>query len=309
MDVEMKEHEVIHNSLQNGPPHEALFLVIAYLPLFELLSMNQVCKSLRDAVNNDILPWLNLVVNTPLNSRISDDILMKITSKANGRLRTLALINCTRITDDGLQSVIEKNPHINKLYIPSCTGLTPEGVIRAAKTLAEHNHSLTSLKISGIYNINKEHLKTLCSYLDVKSRNREQQKQQRRLYLALKYFSTYAHEKNCPPIDVDVCPKCDEVRMVFECPGERQCQLSECRGCYLCIPRCEDCGKCLEFEELGEAACADILCSDCWVKLPKCSFCNQPYCNQHAHREHSLVGSSGFVCDVCHAKFVNNSYD
>lgn len=98
-----------------GQPHEALYLVVAYLQLFELLSVREVCRSLRDVVDNDVLLWLDIVVEQPLNLRLSDNILMKITSKAHGRLRSLALMNCVRITDDGLQRIVEINPHINKV--------------------------------------------------------------------------------------------------------------------------------------------------------------------------------------------------
>lgn len=109
-----KEHEV-QSSVGIGPPHEALFLAVAYFPLFELLATKEACKSLRDAVSNDILPWLDIIVKKPLNSRITDDILIEITSKAKGRLRTLALINCGKITHDGLQQVVEKNPLLRKV--------------------------------------------------------------------------------------------------------------------------------------------------------------------------------------------------
>ena len=98
-----------------GPPHEALFLVLAYLPLLELLSMSAVCRSLRDAVDKDVLVWLHIIVEKPLNIMFSDELMLKLTSRANGRLRTLALIGCTKITDLGLLQVIEKNPHINKV--------------------------------------------------------------------------------------------------------------------------------------------------------------------------------------------------
>lgn len=98
-----------------NPPHEAMFLVLAYLPVYEIVVMSQVCTSLRDAVNNDILPWLNVLVERPLSWRLNDEILMKITTKANGKLKTLALINCMHVTDEGLQRVVEQNPLINKV--------------------------------------------------------------------------------------------------------------------------------------------------------------------------------------------------
>lgn len=127
--LEYQEHEAVDNSAQKepilpsdainekeaGPPHEALFLILTYLPLFELLAMNQVCTSLRDAVNKDVLSWLNIIVDKALSLKLSDEILMKITSKANGRLRTLALMNCAKITDNGLQQVVEQNPLISKV--------------------------------------------------------------------------------------------------------------------------------------------------------------------------------------------------
>lgn len=108
--------ETNQESSNIGQPNESLFLVLSYLSLFELLAMTQVCKSFKDAINNDILPWLNIIVDEKhRKSRLTDDILMSITSKAMGRLKTLILINCTKITDDGLQNVITRNPDINKV--------------------------------------------------------------------------------------------------------------------------------------------------------------------------------------------------
>lgn len=111
---------VVEFTVQEGEPaqpHEALFFVLAYLPVFELLSMSEACKSLRDAVKEDVLPWLNIVVERPLSCRLSDKILMELASMANGKLKTLALMNCVKITDDGLQSVVEKNPLIDKVIV------------------------------------------------------------------------------------------------------------------------------------------------------------------------------------------------
>lgn len=103
------------------PPHEGMFLVLTYLPVYEVVLMSQVCTSMRDAVNNDILPWLNVTVERPLNWRLNDEILFKVTSKANGNLKTLTLISCARVTDEGLQRVVEQNPLINKVPITKPT--------------------------------------------------------------------------------------------------------------------------------------------------------------------------------------------
>ncbi|CAA3024903.1 F-box SKIP28 [Olea europaea subsp. europaea] len=292
---------------ESGPPHEALFFVLAFLPVFELVSMSQVCKSLRDAIKNDILPWLNVIVEPPLNKRLSDEVLMKITSKANGRLRFLDLKNCVRITDDGLLKVVEENPFISKLYTPGCTSITPKGFIKAVKLLTKDNHKLKSLKVTGIYNMKKEDLETLHSLLDL---NQKQQKKRTILYHDYNKCSSLRHkfEEIDGSVDVDVCPQCYEVRMVFDCPGDscqrkKQHQRIECRGCYNCIPRCEECGLCITGQELAEAACAEMLCLECWLQLPKCNFCNKPYCNLHAHQGCRFSHTSGFVCTTCHAKF------
>ncbi|KAK7358255.1 hypothetical protein VNO77_00181 [Canavalia gladiata] len=285
-----------------GPPHEAVFLVLAYLPVYEVVVMSQVCKSLRDAVNIDILPWLNVIVERPLNSRLNNQILMKITSKANSRLKTLALINCTHITNDGLQRVVEQNPLINKLHIPACTGITPEGVLGAVKTLCQRSNCLNSLSINGIYNIQKEHLDMLTLNLRKNLPLEEQQKQQPLYYHERGSFLVFKRRESQRLIDLEICPKCFEVRMVYDCPKghckRRKWPLSPCRGCNFCIPRCENCGGCIASEELEEGACEDILCLQCWLQLPKCSFCNKPYCKQHTNWWCTSSDSS-LICKVC----------
>ncbi|XP_061345003.1 F-box protein SKIP28 [Gastrolobium bilobum] len=284
------------------PPHEAVFLVLAYLPVYELLVMSQVCTSLRDAVNDDVLPWLNVIVERPLNSRLSDEILMKITSKANGRLKTLALMNCIHITDEGLQRVVEQNPLINKLHIPACTSLTPEGVLCSVKTLCQMSNCLSTLSLNGIYNLQKEHLDMLALNLRKNLHLGEQQPQQPIYYHERGSISLFKQEESHRIIDLEICPKCFEVRMVYDCPKGmckmREWPLAHCRGCIFCIPRCENCGECIGSEEAEEGACGDILCLECWLKLPKCSFCNKPYCKQHTSWW-CTSSDSLFLCKVC----------
>ncbi|KAI3731557.1 hypothetical protein L1987_62746 [Smallanthus sonchifolius] len=273
-----KQHQTNQYTSIVGQPHESLYLVLPYLPLFELLAMAQVCKSFMDALNNDILPWLNIVVEDKVpRSRVSNEILMKITSKARGRLRSLVLVNCGKITDDGLQNVVANNPSISKLHVPHCMGLTPEGIIKAVTTLNQHNVTLKTLKINGISNITKEHLQTLHSLLNTDDPS---------------------------SIDVEFCPKCDEPRMVYDCPLEtcdRKRTTGGCRGCKFCVSRCEECGKCVGFDDDdNEAACEDMLCEDCWIKLPKCDFCNKPYCSKHVYKQCVVPGSSHFICEACY---------
>ncbi|KAK7398889.1 hypothetical protein VNO78_10063 [Psophocarpus tetragonolobus] len=282
------------------PPHEAVFLVLAYLPVYEVVVMSLVCTSLRDAVNNDILPWLNVVVESPLNWRLNDEILMKITSKANGRLKTLGLINCMHVTDEGLQRVVEQNPLINKLHIPACTGITPEGVLRAVKTLCQRSNCLKTLSINGIYSIQKQHLDMLITNLGKNQPFEKQQKQLPVYYHKHGGFSVFKQESQWL-IDLEICPRCFEVRMVYDCPKghlTRESPLAPCRGCKFCIPRCENCGGCIESGEVEEGACEDIFCLECWLQLPKCSYCNKPYCKQHTNWWCTSSDSS-LICKVC----------
>lgn len=101
---------------ESESPHEALFFVLAYLPLQELLLMTQVTKSFRDFIKDDVLVWLNIVVEKPLSLRFTDDMLTKVASNAHGRLQTLALLNCHKITDEGLLTVVNANPFLVKVF-------------------------------------------------------------------------------------------------------------------------------------------------------------------------------------------------
>ncbi|PIA53798.1 hypothetical protein AQUCO_00900407v1 [Aquilegia coerulea] len=286
--------------IKTSQPHEAMFLVLTCLNLFELLTLSRVCRLLKDAIDDDILLWLDIVVESPLNMRINDDKLLKFTSKAQGRLRSLILMNCVRITDDGLHKIIENNPHLEKLYIPSCTQLTPDGVVRVVKSLTDQSNKLKFLRLENVHNLTEEHLQIFHSCLKI---NPEEQKP--KVYLSYGLFPALSDTN---AIDVEVCPKCKDVKLVFECPREtcrskNKRPLQACKGCLLCIPRCEGCGGCVDVDETGETACLDVVCLDCWLQLPKCNLCNKPYCHRHADNiQWSPPYSSGFVCDTCSAE-------
>lgn len=257
--------------------------------------MTQVAKPFRDFINEDVLVWLNLVVENPLSSRFTDEMLLNIASKARGRLQTLALLNGFKITDEGLLKVVTANPLLTKLYVPGCTGLTPEGVFRAVKTLtAKPTTTFSTLKINGIYNIKIEDLQILQSCI-TQTTNRKP-----RFYHKYRSSSFHSINEDVRSIDVEMCPICEEVKLVFDCPYE-----TKCVGCSKCIPRCEVCGKCVsdkDEDEQGDTVCNNIVCPDCWLRLPKCNHCNKPFCPRHAQEQLAHPGSQGFVCEVCHTK-------
>ncbi|KAI3846879.1 hypothetical protein MKW92_052417 [Papaver armeniacum] len=300
--------------MEPQPPHEALSLVLSYLNLLELLSMKEVSRSLRFTVDDDLLLWLDIEIKSPLNLRINNDILLDITSKAQGRLRSLSLINCVGITDDGLQRVIQDNLLINKLSVPACTRLTPDGIVRIVKKLTDgsNKHNLRYLRLCGIPNLTKEHLRVLNSCL-LQHKSAASGDQPRKHYTLIDYNKQRSQfnskdEMNDNHIDVEICPKCENVSLVFDCPKEscvkkkNENPLRECRGCCICIPRCESCGECTDQaeEEVQETVCSDVLCLNCWLNLPKCNLCNKPYCPRHADIYGATVtASTGFICDVC----------
>ena len=93
---------------QGGHPMRFYFLSLRTSMYLSFTS--EACMLLRDAVNKDVLSWRDIIIEKPLNSRLYDEILVQITSKANGKLRTLPLLNCFEITGYGLQTVMDKNP-------------------------------------------------------------------------------------------------------------------------------------------------------------------------------------------------------
>lgn len=105
------------NGINSGAPHDALFYALGHLGVKDLLSVERVCKSLRDAVQNDPLLWRNIQIDRPLNDKISDDSLLNLTRRAQGCLQCLSLVECRKITDRGLKGVLETNPRLTKVCI------------------------------------------------------------------------------------------------------------------------------------------------------------------------------------------------
>ncbi|KAK8665128.1 hypothetical protein V6N13_005303 [Hibiscus sabdariffa] len=80
-------------------PHEALILALGYLGVRDLLVVENVCTSLRNIVQNDLL-WGSIHIDQPLNEKLTDDALLQITKRTQGSLQCLSLVDCKRISDD-----------------------------------------------------------------------------------------------------------------------------------------------------------------------------------------------------------------
>ncbi|KAJ7558234.1 hypothetical protein O6H91_04G029700 [Diphasiastrum complanatum] len=292
-----------------GPP-EGLFYVLPYLELRELLALDQVSKSLRDAVRNDVLLWKSLHIEDPLNEKVTDDVLLRLSARAQGRLECLSLLQCERVTGRAVRQVLASNPLLLKLCLPGCTGVSVDAVVAMVKEHLEgkslNGPCLKQLRISGLYGITREHVDQLHSMLI--SGNLEPRKPKPQYY-RYGHYPVYCEDDRL--IDVEVCPKCANVRVVYDCTRDR-CQqkralkLQQCRGCTFCIARCEECGTCIDDIDYEETFCLGLLCSACWLRLPKCVECNRPGCGKHVDH---FTGSPAVIllCTGCHGSSLGSN--
>ncbi|KAI3817487.1 hypothetical protein L1987_11279 [Smallanthus sonchifolius] len=247
-----------------GDPHEAFVLALSYLGTKDLLAVERVCKSLCSTIHNDSLLWRNLYIDQPLNERITDDVLVQLTNRAEGNLQCLSLIKCPKITDDGLRRVLETNPKLTKLYIPGCTRLSIEGILNNLKAFNSNTETagIKHIKTGGFYGITLDHYELLNNLLGIQKNN---------------YIPHYYHRANsyqpCDDdraIDVEICPRCQNLRLVYDCPAGGCQPKDHCRACIICIPRCAECGRCVHNSEYEETFSLEYLCSECLKQLPRC---------------------------------------
>ncbi|KAM2955898.1 hypothetical protein FF2_023091 [Malus domestica] len=270
-------------------PHDAMFYALRFLGVKDLLSVERVCKSFRNAVRSDPLLWRNIIIDWPLNERITDDVLVKLTSRAQGTLQTLGLVHCVRITDSGLQGVFDSNPSLTKLSVPGCLKISVECIFLNIRTLkSAGNPGIKQLRIAGLSGITDEQFEELKLLLGVDNHIQLRAPKPRFFKGGLLYDSC---DDDCP-IDIEACPRCQRLSLVYDCPA-KSCQGKQpadqtCRACTLCIARCISCGCCLKDCDYEETFCLDLLCLHCLESLlnsqekhgdkgaPKCAiFCQE----------------------------------
>lgn len=158
-----------------------------------------------------------------------------------------------------------------QLQVPGCTRLTVEGMLN---NICSHNTNhdapgIKLLRIGGLYGVTSEHFEELKSLLGtddhkLKSHHRPH------FYHRGNYYLPYDDDR---AIDIEMCPRCEKFRLVYDCPSEG-CRVKDnasqvCRACTLCIARCAQCGTCINDNEYEETFCLDLLCSDCFKQLLK----------------------------------------
>ncbi|XP_010554227.1 PREDICTED: F-box protein SKIP14-like [Tarenaya hassleriana] len=250
--------------------HPAFNYSLSYLGIKDLLSVGMVCKSLQSTVQGDPLLWKHIHISQPLNEKITNEVLLQLTDRAQGTLHCLSLIECSRITDEGLKQVLESNPKLVKLSVPGCTRVTVEGVLNMLKDLKSVGMlGVKNLRIGGLYGVTKDHFEELVRLLGIDDRVK-QNSQNPRFYHTGDLYLTCDEDR---AIDIEMCPKCQNFRLVYDCPA-KGCKMDghdqSCRACTLCIQRCVQCGRCINDSEYEETFCLEYLCSDCLNQVSKC---------------------------------------
>ncbi|KAJ0252908.1 F-box protein SKIP14 [Hirschfeldia incana] len=249
---------------ESGHVHPAFGFCLYHLGVKDLLSASMVCKSLHTTVCDDSLLWRHIHICQPLNEKITDEALLQLTERAQGTMQCLRLVDCSRVTDDCLKRVLERNPQVIKLGVSGCTRITIDGVLSILRDLQSAGKlQVKQLEIGGIFGVTKDHYDELCGLLDVGS-NVEKSIQKPRFY--------HRGDSSCDDdrvLDIEMCPKCQNARLVYDCPAEDCKGKEECRACSLCIQRCFQCGRCINDSEYEETFCLEFLCADCSKQSPK----------------------------------------
>ncbi|KAF5177386.1 F-box protein skip14 [Thalictrum thalictroides] len=261
----------ICRAIDEGVPNDALLFALGYLGVQDLLSAEKVCRSFRSAIQSDALLWKNIYINQPLSARITDDALLSLTNRAQGNLLCLSLVGCSRITDNGLKNVLECNPKLTKLNVAGCIGLSIDGLVNNLRAVKSSGTSgLNHLRIGGRYGITSKHFEELKSLIGA------DKCMQPKVYKP-RFYRYGPPSLSCDDdraLDIEICPRCENLRLVYDCSAEG-CQKKEpgseiCRACIFCIPRCVQCGRCVNDSEYEETFCLDTFCLKCFKQLLSC---------------------------------------
>ncbi|KAL1193570.1 F-box protein [Cardamine amara subsp. amara] len=232
-----------------GEPHGAFEFVLPYLEMKEILAVEGVCRSLRDSVRNEPFFWRTIDFGGSfLTCRVTDDSLLKLTRRAQGKLQSLNLAGCVSITDFGLKQVLATNPLLTKLSVSGCLRLSTAGLLSTLRDLKSSNRlGVKGLITGGTMYFTKEQFKELNLLLGADAKASPKTK---KLRLYTSYRSEFSLEDG-RVTDLELCPSCEKPGLVFDCPAENcplkdhPCSKSLCRACVVCVERCHDCGSCL----------------------------------------------------------------
>ncbi|CAH8266756.1 unnamed protein product [Arabidopsis lyrata] len=258
------------NGGEDSNIHPAFGFCLYHLGVKDLLSVSMVCKSLHTTVCNDSLLWKHIHICQPLNEKITEEALLHLTERAQGTMQCLRLVDCCRITDDCLKRVLERNPQVVKLGVPGCTRITIDGILSILRDLKYAGKlQVKHLEIGGLFGVTKDHYDELFDLLNIDNKV-EQTIQKPRFYHRGDACVSCDDDR---ALDIEMCPKCQNSRLVYDCPAEdckgKKKGSEECRACSLCIQRCYHCGRCINDSEYEETFCLEFLCAVCSKPAPK----------------------------------------
>ncbi|KAG9158944.1 hypothetical protein Leryth_013327 [Lithospermum erythrorhizon] len=282
-----------------GCPPDALNYALSYLPVKDLFSVERVCKSLRDSVQNDPLLWRNISIDHPLSYKMTDDALVRLTNRAQGRLQSLSLLQCFKITNYSLKQVLENNPSLTKLSVTGCIKLRIDEFLTNLRLFKSTNPpGIKHLRIAGMLGLKNEHFDELKNLLSIED-NMQHGSRKPRFY---RNGEMYVSLDDARAIDLETCPRCLNFREVYDCPAvsclEKQETTQSCRACSLCVPRCFRCGRCLSDRDYEENFIFYLHCLDCDKCCPDFQESattisispNQTYLHQQASYHFCLCG-------------------
>ncbi|GJW62633.1 glyceraldehyde-3-phosphate dehydrogenase, cytosolic, partial [Tanacetum coccineum] len=243
-------------SCGDGVVPDGLFFALGYLGTRDLVSVEGVCKSLRDGVRNDPLLWRSVHVDQPLGESFGDEALMRVTDRANGMLQSLSLVKCLKVTDDGLKNVIQRN-----LGLTKCRRYHS---ILEISDISSGGSGIKRLRIGGMHSVTMEHFEELKKILFIDSQ-KQLTSNKPRFYHGGQLHLSLDDDR---PIDIEACLKCHQLRQVYDCPAKTcEGRRDNCRACTFCIPRCINCGCCFNERDYMETFCLDFLCLDCLTQI------------------------------------------
>ena len=155
-----------------------------------------------------------------------------------------------------------------QLSVPECTRLSVEGILFNLRAFRSAGSSrIKHLRIAKSFGVTKEQFKELKFLLGVD--NSMQLRVQKPQFFRQGQLHLMSDDDRA--IDIEVCPKCQKLKLVYDCPSE-SCRRTHhaaqsCRACILCIARCIRCGCCLKDCDYEETFTLDFLCFSCWKQI------------------------------------------
>lgn len=158
-----------------------------------------------------------------------------------------------------------------QLCVPGCSRLTVEGILGSLRAFNSVGFpGIKCLRIGGLFDVTRKQFEELKSLLGAD--DNMQQKTCVPQYFCWGQFYLSCDDDRA--IDIDACPKCQKLGLVYDCPAE-SCRAKPdtaqlCRSCRLCIPRCFKCGCCFQDCDFVETFSLDFFCLDCFKELLIC---------------------------------------